>query len=108
MEDGGQARGAGHASSSSFPQRSASPIRSDSRGFRAAVSDVGHKLREFYTFDLMPKTFIIKFRQRVQGVQLGANFEVNCQTLSSTMFLVSVVRMFCSYDRMSFVPHRRH
>ncbi|KAG0586249.1 hypothetical protein M758_2G093100 [Ceratodon purpureus] len=75
MEGGGQARGTGYASSSSHALRSASPVRSDSRGFRAAVRDVGQKLQEFYTFDLMPKIFIVKFRQQVQGIQLGANFE---------------------------------
>jgi len=75
-------RGQAHASSSSRPPRSSSPIRGDSRGFRAVCSDVQRKLRDFYTFDLMPKTFTIKFRQRVEGLQLGANFEVNNQNLS--------------------------
>ena len=89
MENGGQAREVGHASSSYGPQRSASPIRGGSRGFRAAVSDVHHKLRDFYTFDLMPKTFIIKFRQRVQGIQLGANFEVNRETLFVSFFFAT-------------------
>lgn len=77
--NGGHARGAGHASSSSRPQRSSSPIRPDNRGFRAVCSNVQRKLGEFYTFDLMPKTFIVKFRQRVEGLQLGANFEVSSQ-----------------------------
>jgi len=74
MESNG---GHAHASSSSHSPRSSSPIRGDSRGFRAVCSDVQHKLREFYTFDLMPKTFTLKFRQRVEGLQLGANFEFN-------------------------------
>lgn len=32
--------------------------------------------QEFYSFELMPKTFLIKFRQQIEGFQLGANFEV--------------------------------
>ncbi|XP_024395244.1 uncharacterized protein [Physcomitrium patens] len=75
MENGRLARREGHDSSSSRPQGSASSIGDDPRGFRATCKDLHHTLREFYNIEVMPKTFIIKFRQRVQGVQLGANFE---------------------------------
>ncbi|XP_024368966.1 uncharacterized protein [Physcomitrium patens] len=82
MENEGQveryssrARRAGHASSSARPQGSVSPIRGDTRGFQDFCGDVKRKLKEFYTFDLMPEIFTIKFRQQVEGLKLGANFE---------------------------------
>jgi len=68
------------ASSRPHHHRSSSPIRA--RGFRAVCDDVQHKVRQFYTFELMPKTFTVKFRQRVEGLQLGANFDVEGMHLS--------------------------
>ncbi|KAJ7524182.1 hypothetical protein O6H91_18G080800 [Diphasiastrum complanatum] len=36
---------------------------------------------DFYRIDWTPKEFLIKFRQQLEGYQLGANFEVNgCNT----------------------------
>lgn len=93
MENGRLARREGHDSSSSRPQGSASSIGDDPRGFRATCKDLHHTLREFYNIEVMPKTFIIKFRQRVQGVQLGANFEVKAKTYFCVA-IASILQLF--------------
>ena len=91
MEDGDEVRlsssrgqRAGPSSSTTRPHRTASPIESSARGFQAVCGDVRRKIQQFYTLDLMPETFVVKFRQEVEGLYLSANFEVNMPILRCT------------------------
>lgn len=54
----------------------AAPQPTSQQSFDSMRSDLQRKLQELYRFELMPKTFLVKFRQRVEGFQIGANFEV--------------------------------
>jgi len=55
----------------------AAPQPTSQQSFDSMRSDLQRKLQELYRFELMPKTFLVKFRQRVEGFQIGANFEFN-------------------------------
>lgn len=49
--------------------------------------DVASSFEDFCSIDWMPKEFFMKFRQHVEGFQLGVNFEVSFELFFFTGFL---------------------